>query len=176
MHLDQLKKSLRIHKWNTGFLNLSPLHFLHNSQPVTVMTATKWWLTRIFKHFWLQAGHQKQHTARQPMIWSWIELYLGAVPIQGNWGQYSWRLHSVSNRNISFKKKCRAHEESQNPFYMHGNTPQQSAVLLPVLAFAQKRLSRREGVLQSTHEISRSMGITAAFSSKCFNRCKNMRN
>lgn len=57
MHLDQLKKSLQIYKWNPGFLNLSPLHFLHNSQPVTVRTTAKWWLTLIFKHYWLQAGH-----------------------------------------------------------------------------------------------------------------------
>lgn len=44
-----------------------------------------------------------------------------------------------------------------------------NALLLPVLAFAQKKLKGKKGVLQSTQEISGSMGITAAPSPKCFN-------
>lgn len=47
--------------------------------------------------------------------------------------------------------------------------PFSSALLLPSLAFAQKKLRRKKGVLQSTQEISGSMGITAAPSPKCFN-------
>lgn len=68
MRMYQHMKSLQICDKGPGSLNPSLLHCLHNSQPVTVMKTTKWWFALIFKHFWLWAGYQKQHTAQSKAV------------------------------------------------------------------------------------------------------------
>lgn len=197
-HASRPAKSLQILGWQTGSLNLSLIYYLHNSQPITVMTTTKWWSALIFKHFCLRVGQQKPFAAQSKAARG-MKLHvivsrgcynmgqleaLNCTSVLEHMGRESTHCKSLlqgkwccTEEDFAERlvQKCRTRKESQNPFCMRGNTLQRSA-LTAGLSNAQKRISRRERVLQSTQEISGSMRIVAAPSPKRFNWCKNTRN